>query len=487
MSSPYLGPNILLPLEQFCFLFRIHFHSASTFLSIHFLFSIHFPQSRLETSPPPKKLKLSYNDTVLASCNALFDDEETKQDRLMIAKLGRWTPLCYHTNDATYSLLSSSTTVTDLLKDDSKLQIGSWSQPIHDPLSTSSCSSLTTMISGELTIDYVKWNSVAPFVRQIQFEEINTDQVKILNEDWRLYPQLRYFGSQFLAGAIFIDGKQAIYVNTIEPYSRDSIVDAHYERRLPGLHSSYPVDDGQDGYVNVVLMESCGYERSTKLTIGLRTCDFLVTSSIRLDVQSINMGPSTSHFIPSPNTRIFLDIQSIKRATANWNDETTIKSQEMGALFLLKQIRSKFDSLSTYTMCRSSSNLSSPIELQPATIWTLDEHDSPQKHKTQERIASRVFGMIAIEVIRHGRKATMEKESLKCYMDYGNGDSTNDTKISKTLCKIHDLVAAGGSINIIDNNELNHLLVDLADNLSSSLRALNKTRIEEMDKIVYGY
>ncbi|ORZ13132.1 hypothetical protein BCR42DRAFT_439566 [Absidia repens] len=115
-------------------------------------------KSHLEISPPPKKLKLSYNDTVLASCNALFDDEETKQDRLMIAKLRRWTPLCYHTNDATYSLLSSSTTATDLLKDNNKLQIGSWSQSIPDPLSTSSCSSSTTMISDELVIDYVKRN-----------------------------------------------------------------------------------------------------------------------------------------------------------------------------------------------------------------------------------------------------------------------------------------------------------------------------------------
>jgi hypothetical protein len=60
---------------------------------------------------------------------------------------------------------------------------------------------------------------------------MTTEHSTILNKVWPIYPQLRYCCSHLLAGAILVDGVKAILLNTIELYSRDSLSDAHYERR----------------------------------------------------------------------------------------------------------------------------------------------------------------------------------------------------------------------------------------------------------------
>ncbi|CAO3588851.1 unnamed protein product [Absidia cylindrospora] len=102
----------------------------------------------------------------------------------MITRLGRWTPLCYHTNGITYALLSSPAAAAALLSDNNNLQVGSWSQTNPGVSSFPT----TTTISDESLISHIKTNSVAAFVRQIDFEEINNDEVKVLNKDWRVYP-----------------------------------------------------------------------------------------------------------------------------------------------------------------------------------------------------------------------------------------------------------------------------------------------------------
>lgn len=52
--------------------------------------------------------------------------------------------------------------------------------------------------------------------------------VDLLNRDWLEYPQMRYCTSQLLAGAILIEGLTAIIINVVEPYSRDTLLDAHH-------------------------------------------------------------------------------------------------------------------------------------------------------------------------------------------------------------------------------------------------------------------
>ncbi|KAI8332416.1 hypothetical protein BC941DRAFT_327561, partial [Chlamydoabsidia padenii] len=84
--------------------------------------------------------------------------------------------------------------------------------------------------------------------------------------------------------------------------------------------------------------------------------NFLVTSSLRLDTISVNFGPTTSHFTPTENTKIFRDKNSIDLVKCMLSNSSICRSQTMPSLYQLKQVRSKFDCLSTYTMCRSSAN-----------------------------------------------------------------------------------------------------------------------------------
>lgn len=179
-----------------------------------------------------------------------------------------------------------------------------------------------------------------------------------LNQDWIQYPQLRYCTSQLFAGGILVEGGTAIILNAIEPYARDTFLDAHHERRLFGSSSSFPSTPGCYGYLSICVLPT---PDGHKLVLGTCTCNFLVTSSLRLDCMSVNLGPTTSHFAPCENTRVFLDSHSVEIVKPMRSDPSTNRCQTMSSLYLLKQVRSKFDHLSTYTMCRSSSTICIPL------------------------------------------------------------------------------------------------------------------------------
>ncbi|KAI8374646.1 uncharacterized protein BYT42DRAFT_414614 [Radiomyces spectabilis] len=395
----------------------------------------------------------------------------------MLAELGHWTPLWYSSNGHDYACLSSSATANELTKENEPT-LGTWFRPTLGMPSTAPSSGANAELDGMIIIDQLTLTSQAKqLLSKGEFSELTSAQVSTLNKDWQLYPQLRFYASQLFAGAIMIDNGRAILINTVEPYSRDSSLDAHFERRLPGMPSSYPDARGKYGHFTTVLMQSDGVK---KLVVGTRTCNLLVTSSIRLDIASVNIGPGTSHFKPSENTRVFLDAESVELANENMMNERTIQAQDMLSMFQLKQVRSKFDSLSTYTMCRASSRLSSPLELQPATIWTLCEDDSAQTKKSQEKIASSFFQLIAQKVIVRGHNASLELQEAEAIFA-----QAKDTAIGRTLSHIKQLFVQEPSITIIGNANLNSLLFNLASTMTSALRAANKSKMEQMKARAY--
>lgn len=94
----------------------------------------------------------------------------------------------------------------------------------------------------------------------------------------------------------------------------------------------------------------------------------LVTSSMRLDKESVKLGPSTTHFSPSEKTRVFADLESIHSVKSMLSNKRHASTQDMPLLYQMRQLRSKFHSLSTYTKCRASASIASRLELQPSTI-----------------------------------------------------------------------------------------------------------------------
>ncbi|KAG2200633.1 hypothetical protein INT47_007377 [Mucor saturninus] len=291
--------------------------------------------------------------------------------------------------------------------------------------------------------------------------ELSENHVQILNRDWLEYPQLRFCGSQLLAGAIIIEGQASILCNTIEPYGRDPLLDAHYERSP--VISSFPNELKMYGYIRVCILNT---PDGQKLTIGTRTCNFLVTSSMRLDINSCNIGPATSHFRPSDTSRVFLDNSSIQSATNMLNNPNVNECQIMPSLSQLRQVRSKFDCLSMYSKCRASSTLASHPSFQPITIWTLISHNSSTTRTlSQARVASLLFRLIASKVFRSGKAATIKLDEVQDIVLQVKEEST-----SIIFKKILDLFKDTEEILVIGNASLNSQLVDLANIVSKKDR-----------------
>lgn len=103
------------------------------------------------TPPPPLSLItkptipvcLTHRQTILASSDSLTADQATQEDKVMLAKLGRWIPLVYNHEEQQHGLLTSASTASILLQ--RKSTTGIWSIPTHDN---------STKIAAEITSGY---------------------------------------------------------------------------------------------------------------------------------------------------------------------------------------------------------------------------------------------------------------------------------------------------------------------------------------------
>jgi hypothetical protein len=57
------------------------------------------------------------------------------------------------------------------------------------------------------------------------------------------------------------------------------------------------MNKGRYGYITIMKISS--KEGGTKLIVGTRSCNMLITSSMRLDIASVNIGSITDHFTPT--------------------------------------------------------------------------------------------------------------------------------------------------------------------------------------------
>ena len=67
---------------------------------------------------------MTYDKTILASSEALTAKNRVKEDKLAIAKLGRWVPMIYKKDGIQHAVLTSALTTGELLK-----QTGVWFSP----------------------------------------------------------------------------------------------------------------------------------------------------------------------------------------------------------------------------------------------------------------------------------------------------------------------------------------------------------------------
>ncbi|CEP08248.1 hypothetical protein [Parasitella parasitica] len=82
----------------------------------------------------PARSVLDYESTILATCDALTETEETKVDKQSIARLGRWTPITLSAPARQYHFLASPTTASVIMEDP---DTGMWYMPLRVPPSHS--------------------------------------------------------------------------------------------------------------------------------------------------------------------------------------------------------------------------------------------------------------------------------------------------------------------------------------------------------------
>ncbi|KAG0171259.1 hypothetical protein DFQ29_008925, partial [Apophysomyces sp. BC1021] len=61
------------------------------------------------------------------------------------------------------------------------------------------------------------------------YKEMDNSISEFLNEEWQLFPQMRYVTSRMFSGAILFEGNKTLLINCAEVYGRQNTTDAHCE------------------------------------------------------------------------------------------------------------------------------------------------------------------------------------------------------------------------------------------------------------------
>ncbi|KAI7892561.1 uncharacterized protein EV154DRAFT_391950, partial [Mucor mucedo] len=129
----------------------------------------------------------------------------------------------------------------------------------------------------------------------------------------------------------------------------------------------------------------------------------------------------------------------------------------------LRQLRSKFDCLSTYTKCRASSSFTSHPFFQPTTIWTLSSQNGSNSNLinlSQEKTGALIFRTLAVRVSRYGAHASLDRVAVDEVAALTKNKSTS--AILKNIQRVFD---DKEEINIIGNSAFNSQLTDLANTI----------------------
>ncbi|KAG1079463.1 hypothetical protein G6F42_023754 [Rhizopus arrhizus] len=247
--------------------------------------------------------RLDHDSAVLMASSALSLPKAEQEKKLMLAKVGDWKPISVITKTGkAYSVIASQDVIKELLSDQPS---GEWKLP-KPPINRET----QTFDSPNDLLTHIMYSSpLKHHLSTAKYVELTKDLVKNINRDWTVFPQLRFATSKLFAGAILMDQASALLINAVEPYGRLKATDAHYERRLSVSHdqSSFPTEETEYGWIKFV---SVIEDNVKKLKIGTLVSNLLVTSSVRLDSDSIkskgfvNMGPETPMFAPTTTTKI---------------------------------------------------------------------------------------------------------------------------------------------------------------------------------------
>jgi hypothetical protein len=212
------------------------------------------------------------------------------------------------------------------------------------------------------------------------------------------------------------------------------------------------------------------YNNSEKLVVGTLSCNVLVTSSIRIYRAETPVVGATIHMdlsqqFDSLSTSIYLDKKSVELTLNIAKNEKCISLDNCNFLGQLRQVNTFFDDGSTYYLCHCSGPLRQSHTCHPYSVFTLFDFDMGKSH------ASKVFSVIAVEILKKGNEARLNKDVVSESLENCNNESIS--KVLEEALLLFNIDES--SIPVLKNSALNKHLQKLAILLHPYLATANKS------------
>ncbi|SAM07889.1 hypothetical protein [Absidia glauca] len=423
------------------------------------------------TSQPMPLIGRKYDHAVIHSCNGSEWTTEEQQRTVNIMDAYGLRPIAIiNEHQVETNALTHSSNLPACINGDMKITATA-------PLKKRKLDSVSGLVC--LDASLIGALSSGPYADHFLNEpyiELNDELATFLNQDWSVYPNLRFACSRLLAGMLFLNtGTGKILVaNSIEVYARDRNMDSHNETFKASKNktpiSSLPPKVCR--YRNVwptTLTDVDGM----KLVLGTKTFNALVTSSLRLDKHfEPEIGPGTCHFVlendlQSLNTKIFIKEEAWKAAKVLAENKSANFISCYDIVYQMRQLRTRFHHQSAYLCCRSSNETTDDITTRPYTVFTLAGFDNARENSNY-RSGAQLFRQVALAVIQGSNMLT------KVYVD-GLLRNTKAGNVKDILSAIGDLCNESSTISIIGNSDLNKHLEKLATLLSTHISTANQS------------
>ncbi|KAG1194223.1 hypothetical protein G6F36_000318 [Rhizopus arrhizus] len=417
--------------------------------------------------------KRDYEHAILRACNAEDWNEGEKKRLVSFTEAFSMHPI---------AMITENDVEENALIHESRLQSCSQTVAVSAVLPTKRRKHDNTGTNTASSVQLYSALKAGPYSQQFlhhQYTEMNDSLCTFLNQDWSERPQMRYACSRLLAGMIMLDTSsgKAIVVNCVEVYGRRRTVDSHresFQTKRGILSSSLPPEITKYPHVWPTSIRDVD---GTKLILGTKMFNALITSSLRLDKSSDpEIGPTTSSFcletsVKSLNIQLFVKESAWHAASALAINENTKAISSYDSLFQLRQLRTRFHHQSTYIRCRSFNEPTDDLTTRPYTVFTLADWDNGGDD-AEYRLGSQLIQSVALAVIRseEARPPTLAKQKV----------SAMRSKLKKggAVCKVFDSIIGQyatdiETIHIIGNRVLNEGLQKLANLLASPITKSN--------------
>lgn len=326
-----------------------------------------------------------------------------------------------------------------------------------------------------------------PYAKKLKYREyfeLSDEISELLNTCWLSNPQLKYFATKLMGGAIMYNTEthEGLLVTTVEVYGRTASLDPHHEASnvsLPPKETKYP---------NVFPITNKTAD-GNKLLIGTKQLNYLITGSVRVDSFHMpEVGPSTNRFDVgsdecSKNISIFLDKNVYEQAKSLGENVDCDCVETSHTLYQLRQIRSKFNEIETFYRIRATTDMLNVIHCQPLSIFTLCNHLKALDSNTEDdsanyKLASQLFMKIASAVILKNYKARLHKDVVESIFLKFKKPSQRIPTIVKEILDLYE--DESEEIRVISNIALNRKLVSLADLLAPQINKSNSDIINNI-------